>query len=948
LGAGGRAFKSPRPDQIKHFVDRETFRFLDARDSHTRYRLGRNVPSVPFGSMHYSVGAAQGQGGGGTPQVTAPSYSPAPGNYTSSSVAVTITTPTPSAIIRYTVDGSTPSLTNGVTYSGPVSVAANETLTAYAYESGMTDSPVTAGGYTVQTGGSYPAFLTSYAYDLLNHLTLVSMTRGSTTQTRIFNYTKPGNIVGAELLSATNPENGTVIYTYNANHTLATKTDANGTVFNYSYDPMNRPVTLTVNGVSLRTYTYDANSIDPSYSQHTFGRLATITYPLISYDVAGQSPQGTTTFTDMFSYTGPGQIAGKRLRVTKVNPYTQSGQHFQTANGNLDMSYTYNAEGKLTNVTYPLDSNNNTPQYNYSYDAMMRANAMTDQSSSSIVSGVQYGAANQMLSMSYDSGTETRTYNSMLQLTNITFASTLLNQNITYTFPSGTNNGKISSQTDSISGETVTYQYDSLNRLIQAQGSGWGQTYTYDGFGNLTNRAGSGAAPSMALTVDATTNRLGAPYSYDLNGNLISTGNLYDVENRLRQATMPGGTIHYAYDGSNKRIWQGTFTNSGDPQLLNFGDLVSMFGIDGQLAGTYTALPAWTNSTTQTTISFQVNAQRVYFGKKLLAWMDGSGTRHSAVADRVGSVGKYYPYGEERNSPPLSNDQVKFATYTRDSVTGNDYADQRYYVSTFGRFTTADRYPTAAQYVNNPASPQTWNRYSYVVGDPINLFDPFGTAGRSTCGHPSGLPISEPPISPGTEGAADPGGYYCIPDEPQGGGGNSFQDTMRTSAQSALDSLGAGCKKALESHWDTTHDATSIWAKAGSDLFMDGRDPAVSNAPVYSIGYDPLDTRTIGDLLISAAAVVGQNPNGTPNNKIVIGKKFYSVPDANWKDLGLEGTPSLTAWQNQVLVHEVLHTYAGQGDVELAKTLGLGNFDSAQAASAALNLYILSDCTRKP
>jgi hypothetical protein len=89
-------------------------------------------------------------------------------------------------------------------------------LTAYAYESGMTDSPVTAGGYTVQTGGSYPAFLTSYVYDLMNHLTLVSMTRGSTTQTRTFNYTKVGNIVGAELLSATNPENGTVNYTYDS------------------------------------------------------------------------------------------------------------------------------------------------------------------------------------------------------------------------------------------------------------------------------------------------------------------------------------------------------------------------------------------------------------------------------------------------------------------------------------------------------------------------------------------------------------------------------------------------------------------------------------------------------------------------------------------------------------------------------------------------------------
>jgi RHS repeat-associated protein len=476
---------------------------------------------------------------------------------------------------------------------------------------------------------------------------------------------------------------------------------------------------------------------------------------VISYNVAGQSQQGTTTFTDMFSYWASGQIKGKRLRVTKVNPYTQSGQHFQTAVGDLNMSYTYNAEGKLTNVTYPLDSNNNTPQYNYSYDAMMRANAMTDQSSSSIVSGVQFGAANQVLSMNYDSGTETRTYNNMLQLTNLTFASATLNQNITYTFPSGTNNGKISSQTDSLSGETVTYQYDSLNRLIQAQGSGWGQTYTYDGFGNLTNRAGSGTAPSMSTPVNANNNQLssGAGYFYDANGNLLSTGNLYDVENRLRQATIPGGTIQYAYDGSNKRVWQGSFTSSGDPQLLNYGDLVSMFGIDGQLAGTYTALPAWTNLTTPTTISFQVNAQRVYFGKKLLAWMDGGGTRHSAVADRVGSVGKYYPYGEERNSPTLPGDQVKFATYTRDSVTGNDYANQRYYTNTLATFTSPD--PSGASGGTNDSG--SWNRYAYTRGDPINRHD---TNGMSDCGVDSLSPLCD---ADGASGA-DFGGGSCYVD----------------------------------------------------------------------------------------------------------------------------------------------------------------------------------------
>jgi len=76
----------------------------------------------------------------------------------------------------------------------------------------------------------------------------------------------------------------------------------------------------------------------------------------------------------------------------------------------------------------------------------------------------------------------------------------------------------------------------------------------------------------------------------------------------------------------------------------------------------------------------------VYFGEKLVATLDWQGSQNGVVQDRLESVGKYYPFGEERNSPPLANDQVKFVIYTRGSATGLDYADQRHYASTFGRF----------------------------------------------------------------------------------------------------------------------------------------------------------------------------------------------------------------------------------------------------------------------
>jgi YD repeat-containing protein len=394
------------------------------------------------------------------------------------------------------------------------------------------------------------------------------------------------------LLSATNPENGTVTYTYNADHTLNTKTDAKSQVFTYSYDGYQRLKTVSAGGNLLRTYYYDTNQFDLNYSHFSAGRLTAIQYAPINYEVYFGSPQGSTTFTDMFTYTQPGQIGGKRLRVTKVQPYLNGQNHTQTAVGDLNLGYGYNKEGKLTIATYPIDAYGHMPYFNYSYDPMMRPAGMTDQGGATVVNGVLYGPANELQQITYSGATEYRVYNNMLQLTRIA----TVGLDVSYTFPAaGSNAGRIASQIDNISGETVNYLYDSLNRLTSASASAWGQTYSYDGFGNLTNRAGTGTAQSttIATPADTTTNRLSG-YSYDLNGNQISTGYAYDAENRLVQAN--AGAVQYAYDGSNKRIWQATFSNCGGDSCMS-SDSISLFGIDGKLIGTYTAGAAWNNQT---------------------------------------------------------------------------------------------------------------------------------------------------------------------------------------------------------------------------------------------------------------------------------------------------------------------------------------------------------------
>jgi RHS repeat-associated protein len=63
-----------------------------------------------------------------------------------------------------------------------------------------------------------------------------------------------------------------------------------------------------------------------------------------------------------------------------------------------------------------------------------------------------------------------------------------------------------------------------------------------------------------------------------------------------------------------------------------------------------------------------------------------------------------------------------FTSYERDDETGLDYAQVRYYGSSMGRFTSPDPYMPSAQV----ASPQTWNRYTYVLNNPLNYVDPTG------------------------------------------------------------------------------------------------------------------------------------------------------------------------------------------------------------------------------
>jgi len=135
--------------------------------------------------------------------------------------------------------------------------------------------------------------------------------------------------VGVVLLSATNPENGTVTYTYNSDSTLHTKTDAKSQVFTYSYDSYKRLTQIQVGSTVLRTFMYDTNTLDSNFSgSYTAGRLVAVQNAAFTpngYGGGNISTPSTMQLVEMYAYTQAGLTSGKRLQVQETLYTTLNG-----------------------------------------------------------------------------------------------------------------------------------------------------------------------------------------------------------------------------------------------------------------------------------------------------------------------------------------------------------------------------------------------------------------------------------------------------------------------------------------------------------------------------------------------------------------------------------------------------------------------------------------------
>ena len=325
-----------------------------------------------------------------------------------------------------------------------------------------------------------------------------------------------------------------------------------------------------------------------------------------------------------------------------------------------------------------------------------------------------------------------------------------------------------------------------------------------------------------------------------------------------------------------------------------------------------------TASTTQTA---------VFFGGKRVA-VNGA----AFVPDRLGSnaAGKFFPYGEDRGTP-IANDQVKYATYTRDSATGLDYAEQRYYSNQFGRFMTADQYVASS----GAKAPQSWNRYTYVLGDPINFKDP---TGRFECGDDEDFEACDDDGGGGGGGGFcgvgfhfDPAAGDCEPD-----GGEPQPQPPQPSAPTCSDwtCMPAAFSRAVQA-LTLDPDCLNLFGSANSRA--NGWNPVnVLTDIVY--GSNSHGSVSFSNLGSSGGAAVTSPSgrfgiSGLITNKVTITINEYTDPTgalAYW-NAGYAGVNA------ELLLHELAHAYT--------LLRGSGGFNGTRFISdAKLDSLIQADC----
>lgn len=580
------------------------------------------------------------------------------------------------------------------------------------------DEPDGAGNLGTVTSPVQPTY---YAYDTLGKM--VHVQQG--VQNRYFLYDSLGRLLRVRqpeqevntALNTTQSVNGntqwTAGFTYDGGGNALTSTDARNVTTTNTYDALNRVLTRSYSDLTPAvTNYYDGNGL-PSVPAFSKGKLTRVS--------SGISESRYTQF----------DISGRLLQFQQIT----DGETYTS-------SYEYNLSGALIKETYPSGRvvNNDLDQNGDIARIYGRANGAANEMT--YADTFTYTPDGRIEQLRLGNGLwEAAKLNSRLQVTEFSLGHTVGSGDLWKLVneygelnPDGTtvnalqNTGNVAKQTLTFNGLSQpvvqTYKYDSLYRITEARETAgtaqtWIQNWSYDRYGNRTgfsqNIAGNTSAPNPAT--DPGTNRFsaGQGFAYDKNGNIINDVDsassltrqfIFNADNKQTEVKRDGVTVgQYFYDGEGRRVKKITDTET-TVFVYSAGKLIAEYSTQFSQ-----------NPGVSYTITDQLGSPRIIV---------------NALGEVV-SRRDFLPFGEEifpdgtyrtaaQKYGQADSVRQRFTGYQRDDETGLDFAEARYYNNRHGRFTAVD--PLLAS--GKSANPQSFNRYVYVLNNPLILTDPNG------------------------------------------------------------------------------------------------------------------------------------------------------------------------------------------------------------------------------
>jgi RHS repeat-associated protein len=532
---------------------------------------------------------------------------------------------------------------------------------------------------------------------------------------------------------------GAWAYAYDATGEMVRQTDAKGQVSTMAYDLLGRITQRSENGLTSKFF-YDSYpttqpewdpSLAPDAGNDCSKGIGKLCYAwgdndyrrVVGYDTAGR-PSQTITHVDS-------------AYKTTIQYDTFSRVSLVTYPDNFQVFKHYNTIGHLEYVT-----NNSTGAY------LWKRTAGTVQISASGTVVTELLGSMQL--------PETRNYDNLDRLTSATSSGNApLNLTLQYDTV-----GNVTQRADIYNGVTENFAYDSLNRLTSASGNNLiTRSFDYDVLGNIAYKSDAGlytygrpaascsgfAGPHAVTGVAGSVN---ASYCYDANGNTVSgagrtlTYTGFNLPAQISQLAADNSFVNFAY------------TYDVDHQRARLGvDLLS---------GHYTTIylhPAGGALFYEQETKPDGTVERRHFvyatGLVGVYVKDNEATPVDEMRyfhfDQIGSIVAvtneagapiqklaYEAYGKRRGTDgtPDPNNLI-IGTATDRGFTGHEHLDDvglihmngRVYDPLIGRFMTAD------PQIQDITNLQAFNRYSYVLNNPLGFTDPTGFSLRSRISH---------------------------------------------------------------------------------------------------------------------------------------------------------------------------------------------------------------------